>query len=132
MPSQLFVYGTLLAPELRRALLGRTLDGTPAELPGYACFRVRHAPYPAITPAADATTAGELVGGLSHADLEKLDAYESSLYRRCVVTARNLAGTNVKSFTYVINESALNRLSDESWDYADFRLRQLDRYLKAL
>ena len=132
MPDRLFVYGTLLAPELRYALLGRALDGSPAKLPGYACFRVRHAPYPAITPAAGATTVGELVGGLSPADLEKLDDYESALYRRLVVTVRDDAGNDVNSFTYVIDESALDRLSDENWDYAAFRLRQLDRYLKAL
>ncbi|MGR9093379.1 MAG: gamma-glutamylcyclotransferase family protein [Gammaproteobacteria bacterium] len=132
MPDRLFVYGTLLVPELRHALLGRTLDGSPAELPGYACFRVRHAAYPAITPAAGATTAGELVGGLSHVDFEKLDDYESALYRRLVVTVRDNSGNDVESFTYVIDNSAVNRLSDETWDYAAFRLRQLDRYLKAL
>ena len=52
MPDALFVYGTLLAPELRRAVVGRALDGTPAVLDGYACYRVRRAAYPAITPGA--------------------------------------------------------------------------------
>ena len=132
MPDCLFVYGTLLAPELRHVLLGRTLDGAPAELRDYACFRVQHAPYPAITPVAGATTAGELVGGLSHIDFAKLDDYESALYRRLIVSVHDGAGDEVESYTYVIDESAVSRLSDERWDYAAFRLRQLDRYLKAL
>lgn len=132
MSATLFVYGTLLAPELRRALLGRAVAGTPAELDGYACFRVRHAPYPAIAPAADATTAGELIGGLSPAELDILDDYESAMYRRLVVTVRDAAGNETEAFTYVIDESAVHRLSDELWDYAAFRLRQLDRYLKAI
>ena len=132
MSATLFVYGTLLAPELRHALLGRALAGVPAELDGYACFRVRHAPYPAIAPVPDATTAGELIDGLSPADLDKLDAYESAMYRRLVVTVRDGAGNDVEAFTYVIDKSAVQRLSDEHWDYATFRLRKLDRYLKAL
>lgn len=132
MPATLFVYGTLLAPELRRALLGRAVAGTPAELDGYACFRVRHAPYPAIAPVPDATTAGELIGDLLPADLDKLDAYESAMYRRRVVTTRDGAGNDVEAFTYVIDEAAVQRLSDEHWDYAWFRLHKLDRYLKAL
>lgn len=132
MSAKLFVYGTLLAPELRRALLGRTVPGAPAELDGYACFGVRHAPYPAITPLAGASTKGELVGGLSAAEFDILDDYESTMYRRLVVTVRDGAGNSSDAFTYVIDESAVHRLSDELWDYATFRLHQLDRYLKAL
>lgn len=132
MPATLFVYGTLLAPELRHALLGRTASGTTAELDGYACFGVRHAPYPAIRPAPGARTCGELVGGLSDAELAVLDDYESSMYRRVVVTVRDEDGDSTEAFTYVIDEAAAHRLTDEPWDYATFRLRQLDRYLKAL
>lgn len=132
MSATLFVYGTLLAPELRRALLGRELQGTPANLDGYACFRVRRAPYPAITPALDACTAGEIIDGLSSADFAKLDDYESAMYRRLIVTVRDQAGNNVDASTYVIDATARQRLSDEPWDYAAFRLQQLDRYLKAL
>lgn len=132
MPNTLFVYGTLLAPELRHALLGRPFRTAPAELSGYACFGVRQAPYPAITPVAGASTRGELIGDLSASDLDILDDYESSMYRRHLVTVRDGAGNGVNAFTYVIDESAAHRLSDEPWDYAAFRLHQLDRYLKAL
>lgn len=132
MPTTLFVYGTLLAPELRHALLGRPIESTPAELDGYACYGVRQAPYPAITPVAGACTRGELIGNLSVSEFDILDDYESAMYQRQVVTVRDAASNDTAAFTYVIDESAAHRLSDELWDYATFRLHQLDRYLKAL
>lgn len=132
MLNTLFVYGTLLAPELRHALLGRPLEGTPAELDGYACFGVRQAPYPAITPLAGARTRGELIYDLSASEFDILDDYESAMYQRRVVSVRDAAGNDTVAFTYVIDESAAHRLSEALWDYAAFRLHQLDRYLKAL
>jgi len=132
MATTLFVYGTLLAPELRYALLGRPFETTPAELDGYACFGVRQAPYPAITPVAGACTSGELISNLSASELDILDDYESAMYQRRIVTVRNAGGNDTAAFTYVIDESAAHRLSDEPWDYTTFRLHQLDRYLKAL
>jgi gamma-glutamylcyclotransferase (GGCT)/AIG2-like uncharacterized protein YtfP len=73
VPETLFVYGTLLDPKTRRAVIGRPCHTRAATLAGYA-RREGHYPYLEADPAA--RTAGLLVLGLSRAELARLDDYE--------------------------------------------------------
>ncbi len=127
--DRLFAYGTLLAPELREKIVGRALRGNPATLSGYACFRVRRAAYPAIVPDAGRSTRGEVIGALNRDDWDRLDRYESSLYRRVLVAVRGDDGAHIAAYTYVIEPASVHRLSDEPWEYEWFRRRHLRRYL---
>ena len=55
-----FVYGSLLAPEVLDALLGRVPDRTPATLPGFVRRRIKDAVFPAIPYCLDLTGAARL------------------------------------------------------------------------
>jgi len=132
MADRLFVYGTLLAPELRRALIGRNPETTTATLAGYACFRVRRAPYPAVVAQPGASTGGEVLLGLTSTELDQLDEFESTLYQRMVTTVLTEDGLPLEAFAYVIDDGARQRLTDEAWDYELFRSKHLHRYLGAM
>lgn len=78
-----FVYGSLLAPEVLNALLGRVPDRTPATLPGFVRRRIKDAVYPAIYPAEDPSNAsvdGEVLTGMSRRELAVLDWFEDEAY----------------------------------------------------
>ena len=78
-----FVYGSLLAPEVLDALLGRVPDRTPATLPGFVRRRIKDAVFPAIYPAEDpsnASVSGEVLTGMSRRELAVLDWFEDEAY----------------------------------------------------
>jgi len=88
LPTLLFVYGTLRDPDLLAAVLGRPLragETLAAVAPG---FRATHYPnriYPALIRAPGGAAEGQLLTGLSPFELDVLDAFEGSEYRRDIV-----------------------------------------------
>jgi gamma-glutamylcyclotransferase (GGCT)/AIG2-like uncharacterized protein YtfP len=132
MTDRLFVYGTLLAPELRRALLGHPLQGQPGILDGFARYRIKHAVFPAICPAPGQRIVGEVLTAVTAADWLTLDRFESDLYARQVVEISLTDGRLVDADTYVINADARHRLSAQCWDYDEFRRDNLARYVTEL
>lgn len=71
--GKLFVYGALLDSSERRRLLGRSVNGEPARLEGYARGRSR---YFFVTPRENSVVEGEILSGLSDVDIAILDEYE--------------------------------------------------------
>jgi gamma-glutamylcyclotransferase (GGCT)/AIG2-like uncharacterized protein YtfP len=88
LPTLLFVYGTLRDPDLLAAVLGRPLgpgEAFEAVAPG---FRATHYPnriYPALIRAPGGAAEGLLLTGLSRFELDLLDQFEGSEYRRDIV-----------------------------------------------
>ncbi len=132
MVDSLFAYGTLLAPELLHSVIGRRIEGAPAVLDDYVCRRVRRAAYPAITKLAGASTRGNLYRGIDKLGWQRLDDFESSLYERQLVEATQLDGSPMTAYTYVIADPHKERLTDEAWNFEDFRRLHLQRYLNHL
>ncbi len=82
--ADLFVYGTLLDPELLRRILGRDirrLRMRPASAGGVRKMRVKGRAYPTLRPDAGATVDGRLVEGLTAGDMARLGRYEGPEYR---------------------------------------------------
>lgn len=107
---ELFVYGTLTAPDLLRSLTGRVFDREPARLHGFRRFQpVGCCPY--ILASEGDSVDGTLLRGLEQDDLRALDLYEGEgdLYFRIDVVAETAQGPRPCA-TYVGNSAALERL----------------------
>ena len=84
---RLFVYGTLLVPDIQRRVLGRELAGQTASASGYECRQLADTPYPIAVAAPEAILKGMLVD--VHAkEWPILDDYEGSCYQRRVISAQ--------------------------------------------
>ncbi len=96
----LFVYGTLLDPNLRERLLGRSVTVVPARLEGFERELRTHFCRQRRT---GATTAGVLLLGLSDRDFRILDEYEDvpRLYVRERVQVRDESGQQMDCFVYM-------------------------------
>ena len=83
----LFVYGSLLFPEVVRALLGRVPSGTPAGAPGWRVAALPERVYPGLVPSRG-TASGLLITGLAPEEWDALIAFEGDLYdlRRLTLT----------------------------------------------
>ncbi|HYU19764.1 MAG TPA: gamma-glutamylcyclotransferase family protein [Chloroflexota bacterium] len=77
-PMPLFVYGTLLDPEVRAFVLGRRpdLETLRARLPGYRRSTESGFGYPFLVRAEEDAVDGMLIVGLTEADYALLDEYE--------------------------------------------------------
>ena len=96
-PSRLFSYGTLQLEQVQRALFGRTLDGTPDALTGYALIELPQRDpaavaasgvevHSALVPADGAGPIHGMLYTLSDAELATADRYETGDYARVAVT----------------------------------------------
>ncbi len=85
--EKLFVYGTLAAPAVQRAVIGRVIAGAPDTLNGYYKDEIRLGlrTYPIARPRAGASIAG-LVLEVTPEELALCDRYETDAYRRVRVT----------------------------------------------
>jgi len=104
----LFVYGTLMNPDVRKKLLGRTLASQAATLEGYAAIRTRadFGNYPIAVPQQSSSMCGLFLSGLAENDFKKLDAYEgigeqNCPYFRKIVRVRLENGQGAHASAYV-------------------------------
>jgi len=133
MPT-LFIYGTLLFPELLQALLERIPERQPAVLPGYQRYRIydgsRPRPYPAIYPNAEGEVKGALLYGLQPAELALLDEYEEEDYLKQPCQAW-VADQLVDAQVYVWRSEQRSKLRGE-WEPEWFRAHHLGRYIREI
>lgn len=83
----LFVYGTLLDPQVQQLVFGRQMPGLPDRLPGFV-KRERSVAgrYPEVCPDdSGMATVDGLCLEVDPTDLNRADAYETTLYYRTVV-----------------------------------------------
>ena len=131
----LFVYGTLTAPEVMKALVGRLPPFRSARLDGFTRHPVVGFVFPGIIPVKDETATPRPVQGLLYTDLtvdelEILDWFEDVEYTRSVVQVKDdetneLCDTQVYVWINPLEELDLT----QDWDYDQFRTQHLSNYL---
>uniref|UniRef100_UPI00404821EC NUDIX domain-containing protein n=1 Tax=Yoonia sp. TaxID=2212373 RepID=UPI00404821EC len=90
----IFIYGTLMSPDLRRAVAGGAQISTvAAELDGYEVLPAAGHVVPLIRAAPAGRTTGQIMLDIDAAQRARLDAYESAFgYRLIEVAVRTAAG----------------------------------------
>ncbi|MEW6429241.1 MAG: gamma-glutamylcyclotransferase family protein [Thermodesulfobacteriota bacterium] len=128
----LFVYGTLLFPQILEKICGRTFAAAGATLPGYACVRLKDRPYPGLFAAPDSSTSGLVYTGVDTASLRLLDLYEGPAYRRLTVTVTGDDGRGFAAETYAIAADHGHLLTGLPWSREQFVRLHLHDYLRSL
>lgn len=123
MPD-LFVYGTLRFPDVLSALLGRVPERVQASVPGWRVAALPGRVYPGLVRADEAVAHGDVLVGLSVAELELLHDYEGVEYDFESVTLAD--GESVP--TYIWRGETLA----EDWDPGAFEALKLTDYLSGL
>ena len=116
-----FTYGTLMFPEVWRAVVGRefvAVDGTAA---GFAIYRVRDAVFPGIIAATDEdAVAGVVYLDVDDASLERLDLFEDPFYERQALWITCGDGQRRQANAYVVPAHNRAVLTDEPWNRDQF------------
>jgi gamma-glutamylcyclotransferase (GGCT)/AIG2-like uncharacterized protein YtfP len=121
--GDLFVYGSLLLPDVLLALLGRVPGNRPASAAGWRPARLLGRTYPGLTPA-PGVTAGVVLTDLSKEDWHRIDAFEDETYELKRVTLMD----GRDAWAYVWLESATT--SEENWDLDKFVRMELSGYVE--
>ncbi|EPS57256.1 hypothetical protein M569_17564, partial [Genlisea aurea] len=83
--ANVFVYGSLLADDVIRALLTRVPSSSIAVLPHHQRFSIKERVYPAIIPIKDEKVVGKVFLGITPSELHILDDFEDFEYERTKV-----------------------------------------------
>jgi gamma-glutamylcyclotransferase (GGCT)/AIG2-like uncharacterized protein YtfP len=127
----LFGYGSLIFPEVLRAVTGLSMRPEPAILRGYARYLVQGETYPGIVPDPSASTDGALYTGLDGDAISRLDRFEGDFYERISVPVEGTSSGLVQACTYVFRPSQGRPLTGLPWSRTEFRDRHLARFLSS-
>jgi len=112
-----FTYGTLMFPEVWRAVVGREFEIAEGSAAGFAIFRVRDAVFPGIAPAGyESTVRGVVYLDVDDGSLQRLDAFEDDFYERRSIAVNCENGRRLEAEAYVVPEANRHVLTDEPWE----------------
>ncbi len=126
----LFTYGTLMSPDVMRAVAGCERQAEPAGLSGFRRYAVKGADFPAIIASPGAQLIGQLYRNLPPLAWVRLDRFEGDMYARETrsVTLQNDVELAVE--VYVLQPGYRNCLAANDWDFDRFVATARHRYLK--
>lgn len=101
-----------------------------AGLMGYVRLRVKGEEYPALVKAEGVCRVqGRVYLGVTHRDLERLDAFEGGQYRRESVSLE-VNERLFNAYVYIWRSSLKCLLSRDQWSVKDFENRGLNQFLR--
>jgi gamma-glutamylcyclotransferase (GGCT)/AIG2-like uncharacterized protein YtfP len=116
-----FTYGTLMFPEVWRAVVGREFATVEGAAAGFAIFRVQDAVFPGIIAATDVDAVGGVVYlDVDEASLARLDVFEDNFYERQALWIACNDGQRRQANAYVVPDLNQSVLTDEPWDRDQF------------
>jgi len=128
--SNLFTYGTLMIPEVIRAVLKRSPDVYQrASLSDHICRTLTDESFPGVKPLRDETTPGLVYQNLSEDDLKALDEYEGELFQRTKVTVLTNDGNRAIAWCFLIKPQYEHLLSNNAWNWEQFIEEGLASYV---
>ncbi|KAJ6373378.1 hypothetical protein OIU76_027672 [Salix suchowensis] len=117
-----FVYGSLLADDVVRALLSRIPQSSSAILNGHHRFSIKGRVYPAILPVENKKVTGKVLQGITDLELYILDEFEDVEYERVTVDVSLMDSSNKsQAFAYVWSDKNDPNLYGE-WDFEFIQL----------
>ncbi|MCP5161273.1 MAG: gamma-glutamylcyclotransferase [Hahellaceae bacterium] len=132
MTHEIFCYGTLMFPEVWKAILGfKRLKTQKAVLKHWSCRKIYGECFPGIVPESGAYTSGVVMQGVCLNSLKVLDGYEGGLYQRRILTIY-VEGQPRLAQVYVLTNAARRLASTEVWCAEEFSVRELKQFCATL
>ena len=132
MNTNLFVYGTLLFPEIVFAITGKNFKTKPAVLFDYKRLQVfnegSRLPYPAITKSIGDSVNGMILFDVDAKSMQSIISFEADEYDQQLITFQ-LDNTYLHAVTFVFKDDLKHRLKSD-WDLEEFRKNHLGTYIQ--
>lgn len=128
--DQLFVYGTLMIPEVLEELTGRKVKTVRAILYDFRRFQVSGKEYPAIVSAPGERVSGKLIQLEGDNLMDIITFYEGDEYQKSEVTVFS-GKRKIEAFTFIW-AGRTKELPYGDWDINKFRKNHLETYLSVV
>jgi gamma-glutamylcyclotransferase (GGCT)/AIG2-like uncharacterized protein YtfP len=116
-----FTYGTLMFPQVWKAVVGREFVSIGGSAAGYAIYCVRDAVFPGIVSAGEpAAVRGVVYLDVDQASLARLDLFEDDFYRRETLWVDCEDGKRRAADAYVVPHENRAVLTDQTWQPDEF------------
>jgi len=122
----LFVYGTLLFPEILEGLTGISPVTKPAKLQEYKRCCVKGCDYPAVLPEKNSVVEGKLVINVDHHFMDIITFFEGEDYQKTKVFIQ--AGNKEIPATVFTWNGDFHRLEMKDWNKKQFEQYSLKYY----
>jgi gamma-glutamylcyclotransferase (GGCT)/AIG2-like uncharacterized protein YtfP len=127
---KVFVYGSLLADDVVRALLKRVPTSSPAILNDFHRYSIKGRVYPAILPLKNKKVTGRVLLGITDPELNILDEFEDFEYERRIVDVSLVdSSEKLQVNTYIWSNSIDPNLYGE-WDFEEWKKQHMADFLK--
>ncbi|XP_026404879.1 AIG2-like protein D [Papaver somniferum] len=125
-----FVYGSLLADDVVKALLNRVPQNSAAILDNFKRFSIKGRVYPAIRPVENTKVTGRVLLDITDSELDILDIFEDEEYERSTVDVSLIdTSKKVRSYTYVwVNKNDPNLYGE--WNFEEWEQLHKNGFLK--
>lgn len=125
--QQLFVYGTLLFPEIIEKLSGKNFETVPAFIRGFIRKRIVGCDYPVVIQNLNSEVKGLLVRNVDEQSMQLLTFYEGDEYEK-METDVWIENEKTTAFVFVWKNNSKD-LEENDWDENEFRQKHLKAYL---
>ncbi|AUZ85825.1 gamma-glutamylcyclotransferase family protein [Methylophaga nitratireducenticrescens] len=126
----LFVYGTLMDPEIMRKVSGQKHTSKVATLDGFMRKKIKDEVFPAMIPQQGSRVAGLVYFNVPTESQRRLDQFEGAIYQKEEVLIFDDKNQPLRAQTYVLSEKYLNLLSEQDWDFDEFKLNNKHLFQK--
>jgi gamma-glutamylcyclotransferase (GGCT)/AIG2-like uncharacterized protein YtfP len=119
-----FFYGTLRDADVRRAILGPSVDRvsiTAARLPGYKCVFMRGRVYPVLRRDPCGAVEGVIADGVDAAQASRIDRFETNEYRARPARILAASGETVAATVYFAARPGL--ATTMPWRFSEWQRR---------
>jgi gamma-glutamylcyclotransferase (GGCT)/AIG2-like uncharacterized protein YtfP len=116
-----FTYGTLMFPEVWRAVVGHEFASVKGTAARFAIFRIKDAVFPGIAEAGDQDQVrGVVYLDVDETSLARLDRFEDDFYERRSLLVDCDDGAQRSADAYIVPTANLRVLTAEPWDRDNF------------
>lgn len=119
--ANVFVYGTLLLPDMMHVVSGGEYESAEAIAHGYCRSRLAGRVYPGIAVDAGSQVAGRVYLEVSDESLRRLDYFEGPEYVRGSLEVVLQDGSRVPAEAYIVPDEKRALLTGETWSIDKYR-----------
>ena len=124
--QHIFVYGTLIFPEIREGLTGKSFKAENAILKGFKRCIIHGCDYPAIIPSPHSMVEGQLVFDIDKRSIKILSFFEGTDYE--LIEVEVFFRNEKERASLFIWKNDLEYLGDQDWDEKIFEQNSLSHY----
>ncbi len=125
--QQVFIYGSLLFPEITKKLTGKSFKTSPAILKGYKMYCVKGCDYPAIIRENGTFTNGKIMRNVNETDILKMSFFEGDEYE--IKKLRVLINGKSEIALAFVWAKEIENLENKKWDFQEFEKNSLEYYI---